>query len=139
MAWTITQTIDKLGIMKTPVDFEMFKVKLACTSDASGTDTDLSTAVMEMVNNSFLWLVICDPGSGGAAPSADFQLELQNEDDISLFDSGAGGISATVDTVKPGTQSAGMPPPFFDTISLVCGTLGDANTADFYLYFAKGM
>ena len=139
MAWTITQTVENQAGMAWNNNLEMFKVKLDCISDASGTDTDLSVDVMKLVKNSFLWIVACVPGTGGDAPAAAFQLELQDKNDLSLFDSGAGGIIETAASFLPGTQTTGMPPPFFDKISFVCGTLGDTNTAVFYIYFAKGM
>jgi len=94
---------------------------------------------MAAIENSFLWMVACIPGSGGAAPDAAFQLQLQDGNDLSLFDSGSGGVSATAQTVLPGANSAGIIPPFFATCSFVCGTLGNANTSVFYLYFLKGM
>jgi len=136
MAWTITQTIDEIQAMTQQSDFEIIKVKLACVSDTGAADDDLSTDVMKFVKNSFLWLVICDPGSGFDTA---VQMQLQNEDGISIFDSGAAGISNTADTLLAGSWSAGMPPPVFGTCTFVCETLGDANTATFYLYFAKGM
>ena len=140
MAWTtITQTIDDIQTMTQQSDFEIIKVKLACVSDAGATSTDLSAEVMKFVKNSFLWLVVCDPGAGGDAPTAAVQMQLANEDGINLFDSGAGAVLHTADTIFAGSWHAGMPPPIFDTCTFICETLGAANTADFYLYFAKGM
>ena len=139
MAWTITQTIDDNQEMTNRKDFEMIKIKLACVSDAGAADDALSTEVMQYIKNSFLWLVICDPGTGGDAPDAAVRMQLENEDGIYIFDSGAAGIAALDDTILAGSWSAGMPPPIFDTLTFRCETLGDANTADFYLYFAKGM
>ena len=140
MAWTtITQTIDNIQTMTQQSDFEIIKVKLACVSDAGAASKDLSAEVMKYVKNSFLWLVVCDPGSGGDAPDAAVQMQLANEDGINFFDSGSAGISDTADTVLAGTLHAGMPPPIFGTCTFICETLGNANTADFYLYFAKGM
>ena len=139
MAWTITQTIDDNQEMTNRKDFEMIKIKLACVSDAGAADDALSTEVMQYIKNSFLWLVICDPGTGGDAPDAAVRMQLENEDGIYIFDSGADGIAEDADTILAGSWSAGMPPPIFDTLTFVCETLGDTNTADFYLYFAKGM
>lgn len=140
MAWTITQTIDDNGMLTWEGRFEVIVVKLACASDASASgDIALEAAIMEMVNNSFLWFVACDPGAGGAAPDAAFQLQLKDKNGLAVYDSGSGGIAEDADTFQPGAKAAGMPPPFFRTVTFVCGTLGNANTADFYLYFAKGM
>ena len=137
MAWTITETRHASKPMKSQAGDEVNVIKLACVSDGSGCDYDLTQ--LSYIKNSWLWLVVCIPGTGGDQPSAAFQLQLQNELDVSLYDSGSGGIAHDANTVSPGTVSAGMPPPFFDTVSFVCGTLGDTNTADFYLYFTKGM
>jgi len=140
MAWTtITQTIDNIQTMTQQSDFEMIKVKLACVSDAGAASTDLSAEVMKFVENSFLWMVVCDPGAGGAAPDAAVQMQLANEDSINIFDSGSGGVSDTADTIFAGSWHAGMPPPIFGTCTFICETLGNANTMDVYLYFAKGM
>ena len=139
MAWTITQSIDEIQAMTMQTDFEIIVVKLVCVSDAGAAGDDLSAAIMEYVSNSFLWAVICVPGTAGDAPDAAVAMQLQDKNSINMFDSGTGAVLETANTFFAGSWNLGMPPPIFGTCTLVCETLGNGNKIDFYLYFAKGM
>jgi hypothetical protein len=136
-AWTITATIDREARIKPhAMQYEyLYRVKLACTSDATLTDYEFPGAIMGKVKNSFLYLIKTVPGTGGDAPTGTFDLDVEDDNNDHLLDTDANSNTATTFTV--GSDTLGVFPPIFDHISVVIATLGDTNTATIYLYFAK--
>lgn len=139
MAWTITET-HQIKKMISQAGDEVLEVKLACTSDGSASDYDLTDAeVLSFINGSFFYLLKIVPGTGGDAPSGTFDLDIEDENDNHILDTDSNPVAPTGGcTYHPGSNTMGVYPPIMSsTISLVCATLGDGNTADIYLYFTK--
>jgi len=133
MAWTITETIDKRAAISILGGSEMFRVKLACTADASGTDYDLTSP---SIKGSYLYMVKTVPGAGGDAPGGVYQIELEDEEDTPLLT--LAGLSTSATEVNPGSASIGVFPPILKGLSLVVNDqVGNANTITVYLYFTK--
>ncbi|MHC4104604.1 MAG: hypothetical protein ACYSR9_06660 [Planctomycetota bacterium] len=135
--WTITASIDKEGKIKDHrMQYEyMYRVKLECTSDASGTDYALLGDIMGKIKNSFLYLIKTVPGTGGDAPTGTFDLDIEDDNNDHLLDTDANPNDSNKFTV--GHATLGVYPIIFDHVSVVIATLGDANKATIYLYFAK--
>jgi hypothetical protein len=136
MAWTITETLDKEqydgGKLK------MFRVKLACTSDANASDHDVGSVnknIGNVLNCSYLYMVKLVPGTGGDAPGGAFDLDIEDDNNDHILDSDAN--IHTANSFLPGSQTLGVFPMILDKCSIVCATLGNGNKADFYLYFSK--
>jgi hypothetical protein len=136
MAWTITETIEKEQY--TGGVLTMFRVKLACISDANASDHDVGSIdknILNAINGSYLYLIKIVPGTGGDAPSGAFDLDIEDSENDHLVDSDANTEAAN--SFVSGSASLGVFPPIMGTCSLVCATLGAANTADIYLYFTR--
>ncbi len=136
-AWTITATVDKEGRIKDHhMQYEyVYRIKLACTSDASGTDYVMPSNIMGKIRNSWLYMIKTVPGTGGDAPTAAFDLDIEDDNDDHLLDTDANPNGSNKFT--PGHATLGIFPIVFDHLSVVIATLGNANTATIYLYFAK--
>jgi hypothetical protein len=139
MAWTITEHAPVVTKMKNYSWDTLIKVRLECTSDASGCDYDL---LATMIKGSYLYLVKIVPGTGSDEPSAAFDMDLEDELDVHILDTDDNAAAPTGGAIYHGGHSTmGVYPPIENEsttkVSLVCATLGDGNKADFYLYFAK--
>lgn len=144
MAWTITATIDEVYGVCHPMGYEMVVVKLDCISDASGTDTDLKTVMEASEKGSFGrilggWQYGCKvvPGTGDDVPSGTFSIDFQDADNFSWIDENDLAVDA-VDWISGADEADGQYGIVEKTCSFVSTTLGDANTAVFYLYVLKG-
>jgi hypothetical protein len=138
MAWTVTETIRAWSTNLYGGE-EMIEVKLACASDASGTDTDLSSTAMALIKGSYLYLMKVVPGTGDAAPTAAWDIDIEDENNHHILDTDSNSNSAV--TFHAGSNTVGVYPPIGDfngaKVSVVSATLGNENTADIYLYFVK--
>jgi len=130
MAWTITEAVDAWK-MKSQAGDELIEVKLSCISDANASDYD----ILQDLKGTSLYLVKIVPGAGGDAPAGTFDLDIEDETDAHILDTDANSNSAT--TFHSGLATLGLYPPIKNKVSLVCATLGDANTATIYLYFVR--
>ena len=149
MSWTITPTIsysEKAQIKHALYGDMCIVLRLACVSDANtGTVTLRTTAasgastnypdIMDQIAHSTLYLMEVVPGAGGDAPSAAFDIDIENKRNSHILDTDSNSHTATSFTA--GSDTLGLFPPIFEEITIVIGTLGDANTADIYLYFWK--
>ena len=131
MAWTITETVDKRANSKLLAGEEIFRVKLVCTADASGTDYDLVTTD---IKGAYLYMVKTVPGAGGDAPTAVYQIELEDAEDTPLLL--LTGLSTSATEINSAASTIGLFPPIFDKLSLVVNNqVGNANVITVYLYF----
>jgi hypothetical protein len=141
MAWTITGSIDEIYGVCHVMGSEMVIVKLDCVSDASGTDTDLSTLLTGMEWQSILggWLygIQTVPGTGGDQPTAAFNLDIQDGQDFSWVDEDSVSHTA-VDWISAADEADGQYPLVQKDTAFVCSTLGNENTAVFYLWVLRG-
>ena len=146
MAWTITPTIDQVQSIKHQIyGAHLIVLKLACISDASGgtitlksTKADRSNSyrdIMDQIEGSTLYLMEVVPGTGDDAPSAAFDIDVENNRNNHILDTDDNSHTANSFTI--GSNTLGVYPPIFNEITVVIETLGDANTADVYLYFWK--
>jgi len=146
MSWTITPTISKTQAIKHEVFGDrVVVVKLACISDANaGSITMKSTRsdktnsyrhIMDMIEGSTLYLMEVIPGTGDDAPSAAFDIDVENERNVHILDTDSN--SETSNTFVSGSTTLSLYPPIFSDITVVIGSLGNGNTADIYLYFWK--
>ena len=131
MAWTITETVDKRANSKLLAGEEIFRVKLVCVADASGTDYDLTTPD---IKGAYLYMVKTVPGAGGLAPGGVYQIELEDAEDTPILT--LAGLSTSATEVNSGASSIGLFPPVFDKLSLVVNDqVGNENSITVYLYF----
>ncbi len=146
MAWTITPTIHKTQAIKHEIyGNHLVVLKLACLSDADigsitmkSTKVDRSdsyTHIMDRIEGSTLYMMEVVPGTGDDTPSAAFDLDVENERNNHILDTDSN--SHISNSFVIGSASLGIFPPIFGQITVVIGTLGNANTADIYLYFWK--
>lgn len=135
--WTITSKIDFSEAMKHNLGEWLFRVKVSLASgdDASASDYDLPANIISEIRGSWLYLIKTVPGTGGAAPSAAFDLDIEDDNDDHILDTNARSETATSWTI--GSDTLGVYPPILGTCSVVCADLGDANTTDIYMYFLK--
>jgi hypothetical protein len=146
MAWTITATMDEVRRIKHHMAGDtMYVLKLACVSDASGgtitlksTKADPSNSyneLMDQVTGTWLYLMEVVPGAGGDAPTAAFDIDVENKRNSHVLDTDSNSNAATSFTI--GSATLGVYPPIMEEITVAIGTLGNLNTADVYLYFLK--
>lgn len=132
MAWTITEASDA-WMMNIPGSgrSELIEVTLTCTSDTGASDYDLASDI----KGASLYLLEIIPGTGGDAPTAAFNLDIENESNNHILDTDSNAHTANSFVI--GSATLGIFPPIKNYCSLVCATLGDANKAVFKLYFIK--
>ena len=125
-AWTITETKGTIKDNKV----EMRVVRLACTSDGSGTDWKLETDVTGW----YLYAVRTDP-DGTDVPSGVYTVDVEDELDFHILD--LDSRSTTAIEMAKGSNTVGIFPMIMSQPSVVVSTLGDTKKADIYLYFVK--
>jgi hypothetical protein len=136
MAWTITQTVDERVGIKTAMGERLIIVKLACVSDASASGTvDIEASVFREIRGSWLYLVKFEPGTGDDAPTGTFDFDVEDKNNVHILDTDAN--TNTANSFVSGSDTLGVFPPVVHDLSVVIGTLGNANTADIYMYFTK--
>lgn len=148
MSWTITPTINQTQTIKHALyGNQLVVLKLACTCDdsaASGSITLKSTKadrsdtyckITDQIEGSTLYLMEVVPGTGGAAPTGTFDIDVENNRNNHILDTDSN--SNTANSFVIGSNTLGIFPPIFSQITVVVGDLGDANTVDIYLYFWK--
>lgn len=136
MAWTVTQTIDDIYPICAPMGSEMVLVKLSCVSDANATTTPIASDILESIKGGWLYGVKIVPGTGDDAPSAAFDFDIQDNDGLAWVD--ANSVSETAPSWESGADDVGVFPIVQKGCKFVCGTLGNANTAVFYIYVMRG-
>lgn len=135
MAWTITQTVYRsynVNILKAE---KYIVVKLDCTSDASGTDTELDENIMQKIRGGYVYEMKVVPGSGDDEPSAAWDIDLEDEDNAHVLDTDSNATDAV--TFHDGSSTIGHYPVIEESLSFVSGTLGNANTCVVYLKVLK--
>jgi len=123
--WTITETV----FYRSP-DRTQTVIKLACTSDASGTDYQLTAG---RVIGKHLYSVQTDPGDGADAPAGVYTLDVEDSLNFHLLD--LDGLSTSAVEVHLGSATLGLYPHMDRLPSVVLSTLGDGNKTDIYLTF----
>ena len=131
MAWTIVETVE-VWKMKHEAGDEMIRVKLVCTSDATGTDYDIVT---DLVRGTWLYMLKTVPVTGDDAPSGTFDLDVEDEDNLHILDTNAN--SNTAPSASAGDTTLKIFPPVLEKCSVVIATLGTGKKATIYLYFVK--
>jgi hypothetical protein len=147
-AFTPTVTMDEVRAIKHEVLGDMmYVVKIACDDTDGDTGasltmkstkedpTDTYNEIMDRIAGSWLYMMEVVPGSGGAAPTAAFDIDIENKRNSHILDTDSNSNTAT--SFVLGSDTLGNFPPIMDQITVVVGALGAANTADIYLYFSK--
>ena len=132
MAWTITETWEAYKA-KHQYGEEVIEIKLDCTSDGSASDYDITNIAKLM--GGYLYEVRVVPGAGAAAPTAVFSVAIQDVDNGTILT--CAGNSVTAVTYHDGAATIGHYPLVRSKLSVVPGTLGDANTSTIYLQILK--
>lgn len=146
--YTITPTIDEVRRIKHVLGGDtMYVLKFAIASGndaATPTVTLKSTKadpgnsyneIMDQLAGTWLYLMETVPGSGAAAPTAAFDFDVENKRNSHILDTDSNSNSAV--GFVAGSNTLGVYPPIMEELTVVCADLGDANTADVYLYFLK--
>jgi hypothetical protein len=140
MAWTITATIDEVYKVRHQMGDELVVVKLACESDASGTDTQLDSVMADMDWDSILggWLyeMVVNPGTGDDEPSATFDIDIEDGIDRHILDTDDNAVSGA--SSHGGSDTLGYFPVIEKDTAFVSETLGNGKTCDVYLKILKG-
>lgn len=123
--WTIAETVFYRNAARTQV-----VIKLACTSDATGTDYQLTDG---RVIGKYLYSVQTDPGDGADAPTGVYTLDVEDGLNFHLLD--LDGLSTSATEVNLGSATLGLYPHINRLPSVVLGTLGDGNKTEIYLTF----
>ena len=147
-AFTPTVTVDEVKAIKHEVLGDMMIiVKIACTDTDGDTGasltmkstrnsrTDTYRAIMDQVEGSWLYMMEVVPGAGGDAPTAAFDIDIENKRNSHILDTDSNSHTAT--TFVLGSNTLGGFPPIMDQITVEIGALGAANKCDIYLYFSK--
>lgn len=142
MAWTITTTIDARVSICPMVGSKAVVVKLACVSDANASGTyniktgtnGLDGSFAEILGSTLKYVKFV-PGTGDDAPSAAFDFDVEDGNNDHILDTDSN--THTANSFVLGLSTLGEYPRIFNDLSVVIGTLGDANTADIYMYFEK--
>ena len=85
MAWTITETVKSYPTNIHKAE-EVVDVVLECISDANATDYDVTAATMQKIRGGYLYEMKVSPGSGADAPSAAFDIDIEDSDDAHILD-----------------------------------------------------
>jgi len=146
--FSVTATMDEVRRIKHVFAGDyMYVLKLAFTSGddaATPTITLKSTKadpansyneLMDQITGSWLYLMKTVPGSGGAAPTAAFDVDVEDKLNHHILDTDSNSETAAGFVI--GSATLGVYPPIMEEITVVLADLGDANTADIYLYFLK--
>jgi hypothetical protein len=142
MAWTIVESSPVITKMAIEAGDELVKIKLACTSDGSASDYDLSATALAAIKGSSFYLLKIVPGTGADEPTGAFDCDIEDENNHHILDTNANAAAPTLGyTLHLGSSTFGVFPPIEShsavKVSLVCATLGDEKKADFYLYFVR--
>lgn len=146
--FTATATIDEVRRIKHILGGDMMyvlKISFASGDDAAAPTITLKStkadpgnaynAIMDQLTGSWLYLMKTVPGSGGAAPTAAFDVDIEDKLNHHILDTDSN--SETAYGFVAGSDTLGVYPPIMEEITVVSADLGDANTADIYLYFLK--
>jgi hypothetical protein len=146
-AFTPTVTVDEIKAIKHEVlGDKIIIVKIACVDTDGDTGasltmkstrnspTDTYRHIMDIVEGSWLYLMEVVPGTGGDAPTAAFDVDIENKRNSHILDETP---IHTATSFFSGSDTLGVFPPIMDQITVEIGALGAANKADIYLYFSK--
>lgn len=137
--WSVTEELHESRMIRGNEHINVIKVGLTAGDDASVSDYDLGSAATSVDKDywqgSTLYMVKLVPGTGGAAPSGTFDLDIEDENDDHMLDTDSN--TNTANSFILGSETLGIFPPMTRTCSVVCADIGDANTVDVYLYFWK--
>ncbi len=132
MAWTIAETWQAYKV-KSQYGEEMIEIILACTSDANAGDYNITN--IDKIKGGYLYEVRVVPGADAAAPAAIFSIAIQDENNGTILT--CAGNSVTASTYHDGAATIGHYSVVRGTLSVVPGTLGDANTASIHIQILK--
>lgn len=139
MAWTITTTIDDRASIRPCDGSKAIVLRLACVSDASASgEYDIKASaptVFQEITGTVLKLVEFVPGTGGSAPTAAFDFDVENKRNNHILDTDDN--SNTAYSFVLGLSTLGEYPRIYNDLSVVIGTLGASRTADIYMHFEK--
>ena len=132
MAWTITESLEAYKINHM-MGSEMIVVKLVCTSDASGTDYDLTS--IAQIKGGWLYEMKVVPSGAPDAPTGTFDIDIEDVDNAHILDTNANSQSAV--TFHDGADTIGHYPLIQGKCSFVSATLANTKKATVYLSFLK--
>lgn len=112
---------------------KQISVTLTAGDDASASDYDITTYLNE-IKGMFLYQMKVVPGTGGAAPTGTFDLDIEDEDDSHILDTDANVNNAN--TLHEGSDTLDRDPMIGDACSIVCADIGDLNTVTVRLLFS---
>lgn len=129
-AWTCTEGRKVYGPDKSKVI-----IIVTCAGDGSGATYDLDTYLSDVIGY-HLWTLYVIPGTGGTAPDAAFDIDIEDSNDFHLLDTDAN--SHTTQTWNVGSDTLGQYPLIKDAVSIVFADIGTAaDTVVVELHFVK--
>jgi hypothetical protein len=129
-AWTITETLDKYTPEYLKIHKGAFRIKLACTSDASSTTYTITNPD---ARGAYFYMLETIP-DGSLVPDGVYSVTVTN--DLSTTVLTAAGRSTTAKEIAMASTSLGGYPIMFGT-TVTITTLGNTKKAAIYLYFDK--
>lgn len=130
-AWTVVETLDAYQPEYLKNHTGTFRIKLVCTSDASGTTYALTNPD---VKGAYLYAVTTVPSGAPNAPAGTYSVSVTNTIGATLLTLAARSTSATETSIATGTLG-GFPLIFGGQVALT--TLGNTKQTTIYLDFVK--
>jgi hypothetical protein len=127
MAWTVTESYREWNNGNKMVTLSM-------ASDANASSYDVDT-YLSKIKGMFLHSVKFTPGTGDDQPSGTYNCDFEDTDATHILDTDAN--SATVPGYVDGSATLNFSPMIMDTLKVVCGTLGAANTTTIRMLFTN--
>lgn len=128
--WTIVETLDKYTPEYLKLHKGVFRIKLDCTSDASGTTYTLTNTD---TIGAYFYMVETIP-DGSLAPDGTYDVTITN--DLTTTVLTASGRSTTAKEIAMASATLGGYPPLFGT-KITITTLGNTKKTAIYLYYDK--
>ena len=127
MAWTVAESYREYNNGNRTIT-------LSLVSDANAGTYSIAD-YLSKIKGMFLYLVKCTPGTGGDAPTGTYDLDLEDAGSSHILDTDANANNAVA--FHEGSATLGRDPMILDVLTVVCATLGNANTATVCLYFTN--
>jgi hypothetical protein len=129
-AWTVTETLDKYAPEYLKLHQGTFRIKLACTSDASSTTYTITN---QDALGGYFYMVETIP-SGSLAPDGTYDITVTNDLGTTMLSALA--RSTTVKQIAMASATLGGYPIMMGT-KITITTLGNTKKTDIYLYYCK--
>lgn len=114
---------------------DVYRYKISWTSSAGGAYTCTTSNPI----NGFVYQFLTDPGAGGDAPTANYDISITNTVSGQDIDGGAldDRSASTSEIAYPTFGGSPCTPSNFGTLDIAVTNAGSANTGVLYLYILK--